>query len=264
MCRMEFGANLVKLRQGSPFATHGEPLHYNTLPVRDSRFGGARMRRKAVVAAMSSSAEGQVTDRILTVPNVISTIRLLMIPAFVILFFNGQNLAATILFALAASTDWVDGQIARRTNSVSKLGQLLDPAVDRLLMISGVAALYFGGRLPAWIIALVVCRDLLLLFGGAYLLKRWKKRVAVIYPGKVATTFLFVGFAGLLLDYPVLAGANAVSAFWLPGLNDQAASWGIWFVYAGLVLALVTTTYYVACGILKVREAKREAAEREA
>ena len=89
-----------------------------------------------------------------------------MIPVFLLLLFNDFNLAATLVFAVAASTDWVDGQVARRTNSVSKLGQLLDPFVDRLLMISGVLGLFLVGRLPLWIIVLVVARDLLMLVGG--------------------------------------------------------------------------------------------------
>ncbi|RDB62403.1 CDP-alcohol phosphatidyltransferase [Gordonibacter sp. 28C] len=201
-----------------------------------------------------------VSNRILTVPNVISIVRLCLVPVFLVLLFNGYDLMATFLFALAAGTDWVDGQIARRTNAVSRLGQLLDPAVDRILMIAGVAGLFLVGRLPLWIIVVVLARDLALLVGGAAILKRFHVRVAVIYLGKVATTFLFVGFAALLLNWPVLNGLGVVDASWLPGLSAEPYSWGIWFVYAGLVLALITTAYYVAAALVKVRAAKREAA----
>lgn len=197
----------------------------------------------------------EVTDRILTVPNVISFIRLCMVPVYFIALLNDLNIAATVLFALAAGTDFLDGQIARRTHCVSKLGQLLDPTVDRVLMVAGVLGLLLVGRLPLWIVAFVLVRDLFLFFGGLYLLKRWKTRVAVIYPGKFATTFLFVGFAGLLLNMPILPGLGLVDASWLPGLNDQAASWGIWFVYAGLLLAVGTTVYYTIAGVRKMREA---------
>ncbi len=196
-------------------------------------------------------------DKVFTVPNVISFIRLCMVPAFLVLLFNGQNLAATVLFAVAASTDWVDGQIARRTHQVSRLGQLLDPAVDRILMISGVAGLFFVGRLPLWIIVVVLLRDGSLLLGGSYILKRYNVRVAVVYAGKVATTFLFVGFAGLLLDWPLLAGLGWCDWSWLPGFNGQAVSWGIWFVYAGLGLAVYTTCHYVSTALRRVGEAKR-------
>ena len=98
----------------------------------------------------------EVSNRIFTVPNLISAIRLCLVPVFLILLLNGYDLAAAFLFALAAGTDWIDGQIARRTNQVSKLGQLLDPAVDRILMIVGVAGLFIVGRLPLWLSSIFV------------------------------------------------------------------------------------------------------------
>ncbi|HIR41914.1 MAG TPA: CDP-alcohol phosphatidyltransferase family protein [Candidatus Aphodovivens avicola] len=208
------------------------------------------------MTAKRAANQEEVSNRIFTVPNVISFIRLCLVPVFFVLLFNGFDLAATLLFVIAAGTDWVDGQIARRTHQVSRLGQLLDPAVDRILMISGVVGLFAVGRLPLWIILIVIARDLLLLGGGAYLLKRWHTRVAVIYPGKVATTLLFVGFAALLLNWPILQGLGMVDAAWLPGFNFEPYSWGIWFVYAGLLLALATTAYYIVAALIKIREAK--------
>lgn len=206
---------------------------------------------------MSSQKTEAVTNRIFTIPNVISFIRLCMVPVYMVLLLNGYDLLATFMFALAAGTDWIDGQLARRTNSVSKLGQLLDPAVDRILMSCGVIGLMLVGRLPIWIVVVVLGRDLMLLVGGAYLLKRYHERVAVIYPGKVATTFLFVGFAGLLLNMPLIGGLGWFEASWLPGFGSEACSWGIWFVYAGLLLGLFTTLYYVLAGYRKMQKARR-------
>ena len=180
-----------------------------------------------------------------------------MVPVCMVLLLNGYDLLATFMFALAAGTDWIDGQLARRTNCVSKLGQLLDPAVDRVLMICGVIGLMLVGRLPIWIVFVVLGRDLMLLVGGAYLLKRYHERVAVIYPGKVATTFLFVGFAGLLLNMPLIGGLGWFEASWLPGFGSEACSWGIWFVYAGLLIGLFTTLYYVLAGYRKMQKARR-------
>ena len=205
----------------------------------------------------------QVSNKIFTIPNVISFIRLCLVPAFLVLLFNGYDLLATVLFALAAGTDWIEGQIARRTNSVSRLGQLLDPAVDRILMISGVVALLCVGRLPLWIILVVVIRDLFLLSAGGFILFRYKVRVPVVYAGKVATTFLFVGFAGLLLNFPMVSGLGVCDLWWLPGFNGDPVSWGIWFVYAGLVLALITTAIYAARGWKGMRAAQLKAAESE-
>lgn len=212
---------------------------------------------------MHQQKQEQVSNKIFTIPNVISFIRLCMVPAFLVLLFHGYDLLATLLFALAAGTDWIDGQIARRTNSVSKLGQLLDPAVDRILMISGVVALLCVGRLPLWIILLVVARDLFLLCGGGFLLFKFHVRVPVVYAGKVATTFLFVGFAGLLLNFPIIPGLGLCDISWLPGFTSQGVSWGIWFVYAGLVLALVTTAIYIARGWKGMQAARLEAVESE-
>ena len=201
----------------------------------------------------------KVLDTIFTVPNLISFIRLCMAPVYLLLLSRGENAAAAILFGIAASTDFVDGQIARRTHTVSKLGQLLDPAVDRVLMITAVFGLMLVGRLPVWIVVVVLLRDLLLLIGGAFLLQRYNVRVAVIYPGKFATTFLFVGFAGLLLNVPQVEGLGVCDIAWLPGLNSLTWSWGIWPVYAGLFLGAFTTTYYVVKGFQGMREAQRAA-----
>ena len=206
---------------------------------------------------MSSQKTEAVTNRIFTIPNVISFIRLCMVPVYMVLLLNGYDLLATFMFALAAGTDWIDGQLARRTNCVSKLGQLLDPAVDRILMSCGVIGLMLVGRLPIWIVVVVLGRDLMLLVGGAYLLKRYHERVAVIYPGKVAPTFLFVGFAGLLLNMPLIGGLGWFEASWLPGFGSEACSWGIWLVYAGLLLGLFTTLYYVLAGYRKMQKARR-------
>jgi cardiolipin synthase len=206
---------------------------------------------------MEAQQSNEVSNKIFTLPNFISFIRLLMIPIFLVLLFNDLNLAATLLFAIAASTDWVDGQIARKTNQVSRLGQLLDPAVDRLLMIAGVAGLFFVGRLPLWIILFVLIRDLILLFGGGYILKHYQVRVAVIYPGKVATTLLYIGFAGILLNFPLLSGLGICDLSWLPGFSSGSYSWGFWFVYAGLVMNIFTTSYYIITALKGIRRSKR-------
>lgn len=202
----------------------------------------------------------EVTDKVLTVPNVISFIRFCMIPLFLFLLFSGNNLAATVIFAIAAGTDWVDGQIARRTNCVSKLGQLLDPFVDRLLMISGVVGLLIVGRLPIWIVVVVVLRDMIMLVGGSYLMSRWRVRVPVIYLGKVATTCLYIGFAGILLNMPLLGGLGIVDVAWLPGFNAELYPVWFWFAYVGLVLCIGTTCHYVSRGYSGMRQAMRDEA----
>ena len=192
--------------------------------------------------------EEPVIDRILTLPNVISVIRLCLVPLYLALLMGGQDLAAAVTFAVAAGTDFLDGQIARRTHTVSKLGQLLDPTVDRVLMITGVLGVFLVGRLPLWIILVVVLRDALLLGGGSWLLFKRGIRVPVIYPGKFATTFLFVGFAGLVLNAPLVPGLGLTDAAWLPGFTAAPVSWGIWFIYVGLILAIGTPAAQAVAG----------------
>ena len=206
----------------------------------------------------ASGATEEVTHRIFTLANIISFVRLLMVPAYLVLLLNGYDLAATLVFAVAAATDFLDGQIARRTHTVSRLGQLLDPAIDRILMITGVLGVFLVGRLPLWIILVVVLRDALLLGGGSWLLFKRGIRVPVIYPGKFATTFLFVGFAGLLLNWPLVPGLGLTDAAWLPGFSDGMVSWGIWFIYAGLILSLGVTVYY---SVAAARALKRALAD---
>ncbi len=217
--------------------------------------------KDGVMSKHKNPEEYEVSNKIFTLPNLLSFIRLCMIPAFLILLLNGYNLIATIVFAVAASTDWIDGQVARRTNSVSKLGQLLDPFVDRFLMISGVVGLLLVGRLPVWIVLVVVLRDVFMLAGGSYLLTRWKVRVPVIYAGKVATTLLYIGFAGVLLNMPLFEGLGLVSVSWLPGFSYDVYSWGFWFVYAGLIMLIGTTTYYIIKGVQGMKAAQRSEQE---
>ena len=118
-------------------------------------------------------------------------------------------------------------------------------------MICAVIGLLLVGRLPIWIVLLVLARDIVLLVGQVYLLQTRNVRVPVIFAGKIATTLLFVGLAGLLLNAPLLPGLGLIDTTWLPGLNFELTSWGIWFVYAGLVVGVYTTIHYIIVGISK-------------
>ena len=191
------------------------------------------------------SSNEVVSDKIITLANVITFIRLCLTPVALLILLSGHDVFAAIFFVVIAATDFVDGKIARKTNTVSKVGQLLDPAVDRLLMICAVVGLLILGRIPLWIVVVVLLRDALLLIGGSVLLKKYNIRVPVVYAGKVATTLLFVGFAGMILNMPLIEGLGITTYEWLPGFNSVPTSWGIWFIYAGLLLSLGTTIFYL-------------------
>jgi CDP-diacylglycerol--glycerol-3-phosphate 3-phosphatidyltransferase len=99
----------------------------------------------------------------LNVPNVLTLARILLIPVFIILFVNptpDQSLAAAIIFAVAAVTDMLDGYIARRTGQVTKLGKLLDPIADKLLVLSALILLMNVERVSAVVVLLIVAREL--------------------------------------------------------------------------------------------------------
>ena len=99
----------------------------------------------------------EASDKVLTAPNVITCCRLMLVPLFVYLrFFTIYQTAALVVFAVAACTDWIDGQVARRTGQVSKLGKVLDPLVDRVLLATGVISVCVEGNLPLWIVVLGV------------------------------------------------------------------------------------------------------------
>lgn len=196
-------------------------------------------------------------DKIWTLPNIISFARLCLIPLYLVLLMGGHDIWATIIYAVAALTDFVDGQVARRTNSVSRLGTLMDPAIDTLLMITGVLGVFIVGRIPLWVVVIIFARELFLLIGGAILLKGFHIQIPVIYPGKVATTLLFFGFSGLLLFMPSFAGPGWTDAAWLVGFDSSVTSWGIYLVYLGLILQIIVTLYYCVQAVIKLKQKRR-------
>ncbi len=202
--------------------------------------------------AENQRANEAVSDKILTGPNVITLLRLLLVPVFLYLLFAlREDIWALVVYALASGTDWIDGQLARRTHQVSKFGKLFDPAVDRILLATGVISVCLLGRLPLWIVILLVARDACLLIEGRILLGTVGKVPAVIYVGKFATAFLMVGYCLLLLGIPMVSGLGIFETeiSWLPGFAGADAYLGIYFVYIGIVLSIIAFTVYHVRGI---------------
>ena len=207
------------------------------------------------MADTESTNDEEVLDKVLTAPNVITLVRLLLLPLFVwLLFFTPYRFAALVVFAIAASTDWVDGQVARRTHQVSKLGKLFDPFVDRLLIAVGVVSVFLLGDLPLWILIFLIVRDCLLLLGGKYLLSTVGEVPPVVYVGKFATAFLMFGFCFLLLGMPQVPGLGIDGApAWLPGFGSEPAQLGIWFIYAGIICSVIAFCIYAVRGAQMLR-----------
>ncbi|MGH2807220.1 MAG: CDP-alcohol phosphatidyltransferase family protein [Actinomycetota bacterium] len=168
----------------------------------------------------------------------LSFLRLSSVPVFLWLWFADHKDAAVVLYAVGASTDFFDGVIARKTNSVTELGKVLDPLADRVFIVALAVALVGSGALP-WLLAVaIVVRDLIVLSLFPVLAKRGVPRLEVNFTGKTATACLLFGLTALALsetDY---------------GWADIGADVGLIFVMAGAIL------YWVA-GALYAREAVR-------
>ena len=199
---------------------------------------------------------------IYTIANIITVLRLMLVPFFfaVLIRPRPRNFAAFVLFAVAASTDWLDGQIARRTGTVTTLGQAIDPLVDRLLIAAGVFGLWIIGRLPGWIVFVLMARDVYLGYGIWRLEQIHHRRVAVTFPGKITTALLLVGFAGLVLGWPPVPGAGLIDSRFLPGLGHMPAMLGIWFVYLGMLFSVGTAIQYTYIFRRTAREVRAQAA----
>lgn len=171
-------------------------------------------------------------DRILTVPNLVTLLRLLCLPVFLWLLFGAENRAAAAwtLGALGA-TDWVDGYLARRLGQVSEFGKKFDPTVDRLLFIVGLTAILVDGSIPIWFGVAVLAREILV--GGAVAIATLAfkmERFDVTFAGKTATFLLMFAIPGFLMGASDFPGADGFQiASWILGIPGLALS-----IYTGL------------------------------
>jgi cardiolipin synthase len=145
-----------------------------------------RIKIRAADKAMRGPNEARrLEDRIFTLPNALSLARLFMVPIVVALLLAGADGLAAALFMLAAVTDFLDGRLARRAGP-TRLGQILDPLADRLMLSSVAVVLAVRGLLPAWVVAILVSRNLLALVGRVMV----GSKVRVNRVGKAATAVL--------------------------------------------------------------------------
>ncbi len=193
--------------------------------------------------------------KVFTVANVITFCRIILTIVFFFLFINRVNrIACLVIYAVAALTDFVDGQVARRTQTVSWIGKLMDPAVDRLLLFTGVVALCWVGELPVWVPVLVIGRDVYLGIGMILLTGVRRRPLDVLFIGKVTTALLLFGFCLCLLGVPQVPGLGLIDVPWLPVLNAQGGSLGLLFVYAGCGCTIATAIMYTLEGLQLKRD----------
>lgn len=179
-------------------------------------------------------------DRILTIPNAISLVRLLGVPVFVWLILVPQaDVLAFVLLTLAGVSDWFDGYLARRLNQQSRVGVLLDPLADRLYIVATICALAIRGIIPWWLVAVIIARDLVLLLLLPALRRQGRVALPVTYVGKAGTFALLWGFPLLLLsgvDGPF--GQIVGAAGWAFALWGTALYWwaGVRYVQDTLLM----------------------------
>jgi len=163
----------------------------------------------------------------MTVPNGVTFVRLLCIPIFVwLLFGRDDRAAAAILLAALGATDWVDGWLARRFDQVSELGKLLDPATDRLMMLTAVLAIWIDGSVPAWFAVLTLLREGLVTLVAIGLGVLGVERFDVTWWGKTGTFFLMFAYPFLLGGASDVAGADVLRLLgWICGIPGLVISW---------------------------------------
>ena len=204
---------IVKI-EAMPFTLAGAP---STLPL--------TMTNAASPSANMPS--GKPEWRPFTVPNAMSLVRLACIPLFVwLLFAQDDRVWSAVLLAVLGSTDWIDGWFARRFDQVSELGKILDPAADRLLMLTAVISMWIDGSAPAWFAVLTLLREGLVTLVAVGLAARGVERFDVTWWGKTGTFFLLFAYPLLLGGASTVGAADILRVLgWVCGIPGLLISW---------------------------------------
>ncbi|HJY24982.1 MAG TPA: CDP-alcohol phosphatidyltransferase family protein [Actinomycetes bacterium] len=181
--------------------------------------------------------------RILTVPNALSLIRLLGVPLFLWLILGPHADGwAIVVLMVSGFTDWLDGYLARSWGQVSRLGQLLDPAVDRLYILAAIVGLTLRDIIPLWFALLLVARDVVLAFSLPVLQRYGYGPLPVHFLGKAATFCLLYAFPLLLLGDGTSPVADVSFVFgWAFAIWGTALYWWAGFLYLAQVRRLVVS-----------------------
>jgi cardiolipin synthase len=190
------------------------------------------------------------SDRILTIPNVITAIRLSLLPVFVwLLFAKDDRSAAAYLLAVIGTTDFFDGYIARHFHQVSNLGKVLDPVADRLLFFVGGGCILIDGSIPTWFAVAVLAREVLISAATVGLAAAGARRIDVTWFGKA-------GAFALMMSIPFFLGSHASDLGWQDQAEDLAWVTGL----PGLALYWYSLLLYVPMGLTALRDGRADRA----
>jgi cardiolipin synthase len=184
-------------------------------------------------------------DRRLTIPNVISVVRLLCLPVFLWLLFGRENRAAAAgLLGGLGATDWVDGYIARHFDQVSELGKILDPVADRLLFFVGITGIIVDGSCPLWFAAVALVREGVVAAATLTLAALGARRIDVTWFGKAGTFGLMFAFPLSLASHSTVGWRDTAEVLaWLSGIP-------------GLIFGYIALCQYVPLAIEALREGR--------
>lgn len=189
-----------------------------------------------------------VSSAIVTVPNLISFVRILLVVVFAWLVLGPEEIAvAGWLLAVIGSTDWIDGYLARRLDQVTEIGKLLDPVADRLAVATAVIAGLIVGVLPAWFAWALIIREGLIAAGALVVGLKAGSKLAVRNLGKLATLLLYAAVAWFYIGVGTPFRPLEVAA-WVVGIP-------------GLVLYYIVGVQYLGDAVKLVRARTSESSE---
>jgi cardiolipin synthase len=184
-------------------------------------------------------------SRVVTLPNVISLVRLACAPIFVWLLVDDQNIAAATLLAVLGASDWIDGWIARHFDQGSELGKVLDPVADRILLITAGVALVIDGSVPLIVGVLVLVREAIVSVAVLVLAAVGARRIDVQWSGKAGTLAIMFAFPLFLLADSTSGSASDIFL---------ALAW--FFTVSGLVFGYYAAITYVPIARRALREGR--------
>ena len=187
-----------------------------------------------------------------TVPNVLTIIRLLLIPVFIILFFRGHKIAALCVFCAASLTDMLDGYLARKLNQITDFGKLFDPLADKLMVVTAMVCQGIDGVFPRIAIIIVAVKELVMVLGSVFMLSN---NVVVYsnYAGKAAQVCFI---ASLILSF--FHGKFLEGGIVLQGMTPD-----IILLWITVALAITAMAVYAAGAIKTIRNGRREEEKNE-
>ena len=164
---------------------------------------------------------------VLTIPNLISFVRLLCIPLFLVILFGADSrLWAAVLLGSLGASDWVDGYLARRLGQESELGKILDPTADRLMFLVAVVAMIVDGSVPVWFAVVSLAREAVVGVAAVTFTALGARRIDVTWWGKTATFGLMIAFPLFLVGSASVTGADLYTALgWVVGLPSLLISY---------------------------------------